>query len=51
MHQTPVGKSLLANPSWNLSIFNLSNSIMGTWCYHLTPQEGWERQLQSGLLY
>lgn len=52
MQQAPTGnKSLPANPSWNLSMFNFPNSIMGTWCYHLTPREDWERPLQSGQLY
>lgn len=37
-------KSLLATISWDLSTLNLSNSIMGTWCYHITPQEVWERR-------
>lgn len=36
--------SLLANNSWRLSTLNLSNSTVGTWSYHLTPQEVWERR-------
>lgn len=47
MQQAPIGKSVLANPSCYLSILNLSNYIMATWCYHLTPQEVWERWQQK----
>lgn len=46
MQEAPTGKSLLANPFWDLSSLHLSNSIMGTWCYYLIPPEVWEWRQQ-----
>ena len=47
MQEAPTGKSLLANPFWDLSSLHLFNSIMGTWCYYLIPPEVWEWRQQK----